>query len=90
MWDIVTKKIGRVAVKEQGKSGILLFNHSLELVQVSASSYKWPKFTPISLQKCSCSAAKLRFLRLIGANLSSFSPSNQNHEQALGLEGVQN
>jgi hypothetical protein len=28
MWDIVTKKIGRVAVKEQGKSGILLFNHS--------------------------------------------------------------
>jgi hypothetical protein len=26
MWDIVTKKIGRVAAKEQGKSEHLLFN----------------------------------------------------------------
>jgi hypothetical protein len=57
----------------------------LELVQVSASSYKWPKFAPISLQKCSCSAATLRFLRLIGANFSSFSPSNQNPEQVLEI-----
>jgi hypothetical protein len=46
-------------------------NSTLELVQVSASSYKWSKFTPISLQKCSGSAAILRFLRLIGANFSS-------------------
>jgi hypothetical protein len=29
MWGIVTKKIGRVAVKEQGKSGNLLSNRSL-------------------------------------------------------------
>jgi hypothetical protein len=29
MWGIVTKKIGRVAVKEQGKSEQLLFNRSL-------------------------------------------------------------
>jgi hypothetical protein len=29
MWGITTKKIGRVAVKEQGKSGTLLFNRSL-------------------------------------------------------------
>jgi hypothetical protein len=31
MWGIVTKKIGRVAVKEQGKCGTLLFIPSLEL-----------------------------------------------------------
>jgi hypothetical protein len=29
MWCIATKKIGRVAVKEQGKSEYLLFNRSL-------------------------------------------------------------
>jgi hypothetical protein len=29
MWDIATKKIGRVAVKEQGKSDTLLFTRSL-------------------------------------------------------------
>jgi hypothetical protein len=29
MWGIATKKIGRVAVKEQGESGTLLFDHSL-------------------------------------------------------------
>jgi hypothetical protein len=29
MWGIATKKIGRVAVKEQGKSDILLFSRSL-------------------------------------------------------------
>jgi hypothetical protein len=29
MWGIVTKKIGRVAVKEQGKSGNSLSAHSL-------------------------------------------------------------
>jgi hypothetical protein len=29
MWGIVTKKIGRVTVKEQGKSEHLLFNRSL-------------------------------------------------------------
>jgi len=29
MWGIATKKIGRVAVKEQGKSGALSFTHSL-------------------------------------------------------------
>jgi hypothetical protein len=28
MWGIATKKIGRVAVKEQGKSDTLLFNRS--------------------------------------------------------------
>jgi hypothetical protein len=28
MWGIVTKKIGRVAVKEQGESGLLLFDRS--------------------------------------------------------------
>jgi hypothetical protein len=31
MWCIVTKKIGRVAAKEQGKSGNLLFNRSLAI-----------------------------------------------------------
>jgi len=29
MWGIVTKKIGRVAVKEQGKCDTLLFTRSL-------------------------------------------------------------
>jgi hypothetical protein len=29
MWGIATKKIGRVAVKEQGKSDTLLFTRSL-------------------------------------------------------------
>jgi hypothetical protein len=28
MWGIATKKIGRVAAKEQGKSGTLLLNRS--------------------------------------------------------------
>jgi hypothetical protein len=28
MWGIVTKKIGRVAVKEQGQIDTLLFTHS--------------------------------------------------------------
>jgi len=32
MWGIVTKKIGRVAVKELGKSGALLFTRSLALI----------------------------------------------------------
>jgi hypothetical protein len=33
MWGIATKKKGRVAVKEQGKSGPLLFNRSLKLIR---------------------------------------------------------
>jgi hypothetical protein len=36
MWSIVTKKIGRVAVKEQGKSEHLLLNRSfISIIQDS-------------------------------------------------------
>jgi 4-O-beta-D-mannosyl-D-glucose phosphorylase len=38
MWGITTKKIGRVAVKEQGKSGTLLFNRSLKNINMNFST----------------------------------------------------
>jgi hypothetical protein len=72
-----------------GKQSSLERNFEMRpLVKYSASSYKWPKFTLISFQKCSCSTATLRFLRLISVNFSSFSLSNQNPEQALRKQTI--
>jgi hypothetical protein len=48
----------------------------LECVWIFYSRCKWPKFTPTSLRKYSCSAATLRFSRLAGANFDSFSLAN--------------
>jgi len=48
-----------------------------ELGSIFSSRCKWLDFDFISLQKCSCSAATLRFLHLIKSKSNSFSLANK-------------
>jgi hypothetical protein len=56
--------------------GIFFMIGYKECVWIFYSRCKWSKFTPTLLRKYSCSAATLRFSRLVGANFVSFSLAN--------------